>query len=62
MFKNIDWNRVGMYLWHIGLMAGNIALATYAPGAYPTWAPLIQAAAQLSNPVPGVSVAKEPKE
>ena len=56
MFKKIDWSKVFSYTAHIGLMAGAIALQTYAPGAYAVWGPLFQVAGQALPTPEGVTL------
>ena len=56
MLKKINWSNLLGYGWHLGLLAGSIALRAYAPESAVIWAPLLQAAGQVSPTPPGVTV------
>lgn len=55
-FKSIDWSKVLSYGYHIGLLAGSIAVQTYAPHSAQVWVPLMQALGQASPTPEGISL------
>lgn len=54
--KSVDWSKVLSYGYHIGLLAGSVALRAYAPEAYTIWGPVIQAVAQSSPTPEGITL------
>jgi hypothetical protein len=60
LFKSIDWSKVFSYGAHLGLLAGSIALNTYAPGSAVIWAPVLQAAGQMLASPEGITLLNKP--
>jgi hypothetical protein len=56
LLKSVDWSKVLSYGWHLGLLAGSIALQAYAPHSAQIWLPVMQAAGQLSPQPEGVTL------
>ena len=55
-FKSIDWSKVFSYAYHVGLLAGSVALTQYAPHQAVVWGPLLQALGQMSPHPEGLTV------
>lgn len=55
-FQSIDWSKVLSYGYHIGLLAGSVALRAYAPEAAVIWGPVLQAVAQASPTPEGITL------